>query len=436
MTVQSKIEYDYSGVDRVVGIPTTGQLIRFQKQVGKIQSSYKCNISEAKDHGWSWIMCTTEQWLEKKNITHAVPVPTDPGPYTGDTNALYAEHKLKLLRFEEYEEHKRNTNKVILAKFDEDLLVEIETDGSLIGYTPHEVYQYMWTNFILMVDKDREILHARELLKVEYDPDRIPQHYYKAVNDARELLTGLRETVTDDEVIRNAYATFEKHIDLKEACRDWIRGPGTTWEQMKKHFSKEIQMNRTDPAIMRRKELANAAMKQTEEDDTDRRTQQELAILQTQKIQELQEQLKEVANSVTKNNFTGRIPALIDTSDSSKSGGGSTTSTVTKDEMMQMFAQFTQNLKQGECTVIPPTGTGVSKQKNKFGTNYIRNDLPNGERTRRRYPDSTSYCPSCGYDIKPTHTPASCANKKAWHNNAATLENKMGGVTTNCHFAT
>ena len=156
----------------MVGIPTTGQLIRFQKQVGKIQSSYKCNISEAKDHGWSWIMCTTtEQWLEKKDITHAVPVPTDPGPYTGDTNALYAEHKLKLLRFEEYEEHKRNTNKVILAKFDEDLLVEIETDGLLIGYTPHEVFQYMWTNFILTVDKDREILHARELLKVEYDPD-------------------------------------------------------------------------------------------------------------------------------------------------------------------------------------------------------------------------------------------------------------------------
>ena len=150
----------------------------------------------------------------------------------------------------------------------------------------------------------------------------------------------------------------------------------------------------------------------------------------------IRDRLKEVANSVTKANITGRIPALIDTSDSSKSGGGSTTSTVTKDEMMQMFAQFTQNLKQGECTVIPPTGTGVSKKKNKFGTNYIRNDLPNGERTRRRYPDSTSYCPSCGYDIKPTHTPASCANKKAWHNDAATLENKMGGVTTNCHFAT
>ena len=143
MTKQVKINYDYLGVDQVKEIPTTGQLIRFQKQMAKIQSNYKCNISETKDHGWSWIMCTTAQWLEKKDINHAVPVPTDPGSYTGDTNALYAEHKLKVLRFEEYEEHKRNTNKAILAKFDEDLLVEIETDGPLLRYTPHAVYQYM-----------------------------------------------------------------------------------------------------------------------------------------------------------------------------------------------------------------------------------------------------------------------------------------------------
>ena len=46
-----EIEYDYSGVDQVVGIPTTRQLIIFQKQIVKIQTRYKCNIPEAKDHG-------------------------------------------------------------------------------------------------------------------------------------------------------------------------------------------------------------------------------------------------------------------------------------------------------------------------------------------------------------------------------------------------
>ena len=64
-------------------------------------------------------------------------------------------------------------------------------------------------------------------------------------------MTGLRETVTDEEVIRNVYATFEKNIDLKDACRDWNRGAATSWIDIKKYFSKEIQMSRTDPGIMK-----------------------------------------------------------------------------------------------------------------------------------------------------------------------------------------
>ena len=36
-----EIEYDYLGVDRVVGILSTGQLNVFQKQLAKVQVSYK-----------------------------------------------------------------------------------------------------------------------------------------------------------------------------------------------------------------------------------------------------------------------------------------------------------------------------------------------------------------------------------------------------------
>ena len=63
---KNKIEYDISGIDRVEGIPSIGQLIRFQKQLGKVQTSYKFDIPEAKEHGWSWTMCTKEQWRLKK----------------------------------------------------------------------------------------------------------------------------------------------------------------------------------------------------------------------------------------------------------------------------------------------------------------------------------------------------------------------------------
>ena len=50
---------------------------------------------------------------------------------------------------------------------------------------------------------------------------------------------------------------------------------------MRKHFSKEIQINKTDPAIMKRTELANAVLAQTKEDETNQREALEIAVLQT-----------------------------------------------------------------------------------------------------------------------------------------------------------
>ena len=346
--------------------------------------------------------------------------------------------KQKLKLYKEYKEHKRNSNKAIQPCFDESLLINLETDGMVLGVTPMEVFQHMCDNFLLKVDKDQEILKTREVLEVDYDPDRIVQHYYKNISNARQLLTALKETDTEAEIMRNAFAIFKQQIDLKEACREWTRGSGTTWVDMKKHFSKEIQMNKTDPAIMKQKEVANAVLDQTKEREENQQQTMEVAVLQTKKIAELEEKIEyQLANSTTNsgNSISGRIPATIDTINSgSTSGGGSTNSTVTKEEMMQMFTQFQKSLQQGQCTEIT-TPAPKGKEKSKFGTNYILNDLGNGQRSKRRYPDSTSYCSLCGYDIKPTHTSGTCTNRKTNHNEAATITNKLGGVTTNCHFA-
>ena len=72
-----------------------------------------------------------------------------------------------------------------------------------------------------------------------------------------------------------------------------------------------------------------------------------------------------------------------------------------------MFAKFTQNFQQGQCTKIDSTGTKVTskeKKKSKFGANFIPNDLGGGRQSKRQCPESACYCPSHGYDIKPTHT--------------------------------
>ena len=121
----------------------------------------------------------------------------------------------------------------------------------------------------------------------------------------------------------------------------------------------------------------NAALAQTKEDETIQLQAIKVAVLQSQKIQELEAKIEEqLANIVTNNSIPGRIPASIDTSNSG-SGGGSTTSTVTKEEMMQMFTQFTKNFQPGVGTDNNPTIKTRERKKGKFGTNFIQNDLGN-----------------------------------------------------------
>ena len=47
--------------------------------------------------------------------------------------------------------------------------------------------------------------------------------------------------------------------------QDWNQGTQTSWDDMRKHFSKQIQMNKTDPAIMKRTELVYVVLAQTKE---------------------------------------------------------------------------------------------------------------------------------------------------------------------------
>ena len=74
----------------------------------------------------------------KTKYTVNVTLPNNPSIYTGNNNSLKAAYKQKLKLYEEYEEHKRNTIKSIQACFNEDLLIDLESDGMLLGVTPME----------------------------------------------------------------------------------------------------------------------------------------------------------------------------------------------------------------------------------------------------------------------------------------------------------
>ena len=66
---------------------------------------------------------------------------------------------------------------------------------------------------------------------------------------------------------------------------------------------------------------------------------------------------------------------------------------------------------------------------------YARNDRKGGERSVQRWPNSTIYCWSCGFDLKEDHhtkVAGGCRWKKYGHKDDATIENRMGSSTRNC----
>ena len=136
-------------------------------------------------------MCTEDEWLLKQGITAAVVPPEHPGPYTGNTHATKFRYKEELALHSEYKEHMRNGVKALATCFTEGLFMDLETDGEVIGHTPIEIYDHIKANFLLPRDVSREITKTRKDLRVGYNPDEIPQIYYKKLQTAMLTLAAL-----------------------------------------------------------------------------------------------------------------------------------------------------------------------------------------------------------------------------------------------------
>ena len=136
----------------------------------------------------------------------------------------------------------RNSIEALTSCFIEGLLIDLETNGEVIGYTLIEIYGHIKTNLLLPRDISRKITKTRSDLTVTYDPDEIIQIYYKKLGTTMLTLVALGNPVVDVEIMRCAFESFELKLDLKEACRGWDRQPAiplATWTLMNKHFSIE-----------------------------------------------------------------------------------------------------------------------------------------------------------------------------------------------------
>ena len=166
-------------------------------------------------------------------------------------------------------------------------------------------------------------------------------------------LAALGDPVMYVEIMRYAFELFELQSDLKEACRDWDRHPVkplAIWGLMKKHFSIEIQRNRTDPSTLHRREQANTVLERVNAPQEEQQLQQTVLLAQTYKIQELETRQATVqydhANGASSlaSSIPGRIPASISTSGTA----------LTKESTEAMFKSWTA--AQAPAARTPRTG--------------------------------------------------------------------------------
>ena len=113
-------------------------------------------------------------------ITAIIVSPAHTGQYTGPTHATKFRYKAELGLYNEYKEHMYNSIRALTSCFTEGLLIDLETNGEVIRYTPIEIYDHIKSKFFLPRDISRETTKTRSNLRVAYDPDEIVRISWKS----------------------------------------------------------------------------------------------------------------------------------------------------------------------------------------------------------------------------------------------------------------
>eukprot|EP00978_Attheya_sp_CCMP212_P028926 scaffold101114_cov61-Attheya_sp.AAC.4 len=189
-------------------------------------------------------------------------------------------------------------------------------------------------------------------------------------------------------VIRQGIDQFNKHMDLNESVDEWKKKPAlnNTWTELKTHFSKAITKNQKRSGSLKEIGIANQVQEQVAANRENTETVVQFQLEQAQTIDALNARLAHL--EATKNQAYGaQVPPTVITPP-------------TADDMSQittmLHAVMAAQTKTSQEN--PNGGDNTQKKKSKRQWTTQDNDLPNGQRSKRRHPTSDSYCHSCGYD--------------------------------------
>jgi hypothetical protein len=147
--------------------------------------------------------------LKKRQVTSPITPPANPGVYAGNTHLLLEIHRKEQLAWKRYKLAQAATKKMIFHAFKDYHFLELQDDnGDIIGYTAMELFDHLMDQYVQPEDVANQITALHQILEQNYDPNEEPQVYYKAVQDARNTLESLNETVKESTLIRHGLTGF------------------------------------------------------------------------------------------------------------------------------------------------------------------------------------------------------------------------------------
>ncbi|OEU17503.1 hypothetical protein FRACYDRAFT_237920 [Fragilariopsis cylindrus CCMP1102] len=125
---ETEDEIDLTTITCNIITPTLLSITRARREISKQLQTRVCADPRTHDHGHSYIVWDDVDWLKKKEITHVIVPPTNPGEYTGATHNAHEIHKTKLLAWKRYKLAQAATKKMIMHAFKDYHFLELQDD--------------------------------------------------------------------------------------------------------------------------------------------------------------------------------------------------------------------------------------------------------------------------------------------------------------------
>ena len=182
---------------------------------------------------------------------------------------------------------------MIMHAFRDYHFLELQDDnGDIVGYTALELFDHLMEQYVQPEDVADQVTALHKILEQTYDPNEESQVYYKAVQDARNTLESLNETVDEATLVRHGLNQFKEHLDLKIDIKQWKQLTRTekTWKRFKSHFTKAINDNRNDTGTLKAIGIANAVKEQADQNKENQRILAQATVEANDKIEQLEKQ--------------------------------------------------------------------------------------------------------------------------------------------------